>query len=172
MAYQRHPDDYYMTPKWAVDALYNTIPQMPLPTLDPCAGTGALIRAAPPSTLLVGIEIDEGRVAEAADSRVLQGDGLAYSWADQHILMNPPFKDAMTWVKKAQEAKSAAVLLRNSFLGSIKRFDFWQEHPPACLLFLSKRPSFIPKGGTDNSEYMWAIWGVETPRTLYWSKGD
>ena len=161
--HQRHPDDYYCTPAWCVTGLYETL-EMPKPTLDPCAGTGALVRAAPQSDMLIGVEIHEGR-AEEAGAGVIQGDGLDLSWEGQHVLMNPPFKDALTWVKKGvAEPLTCAALLKMSFLATKGRYDFWAEYPPTAVVVMSGRPSFTGNG-SDNAEYMWCYWDNRVPRS-------
>jgi hypothetical protein len=151
--------DFYRTPEWCVQALYQKV-LLPNPTLDPCAGDGALLRAAPGSKCR-GIEKDP-RLVEAGKelgTNLVCADGLEESWKYQFVLMNPPFKDATTWVQKAiNEAESAAILLRLGFLASQRRRELLQERPPGFLVILSKRPSFTPDGKTDSYDYGWFIW--------------
>ena len=159
---ERDHRDFYPTPSWAVEALYRSFPLLPPPTLDPCAGVGSLIAPArafgyrPPR----GIELDEGLAREAQElgQLVEQGDGLACSWAGEHVLMNPPYNDAETWIRKGlEEAASVCALLRLGFLASKRRSSLLASRPPNGLGVLSKRPSFR-WGRTDSTDYGWFIW--------------
>ena len=155
----RDPRDFYRTPAWCVRELYATMPGLPAPTLDPCAGTGALLRAAPaPPSMIRGIELDPELVKAAGLPNVTQGDGLAAGWGGEHILMNPPYRDALSWIEKGvREANSVLALLRLGFMGAQSRLPFWRHHPPRALVTLSKRPSFTG-GATDSADYAWFFW--------------
>jgi hypothetical protein len=161
----RDPRDFYETPAWCVTELYRALPYLPKPTLDPCAGNGALLAAAPsdPSNRIRGIELDPELVAAAPSHlRINVGDGLALGWRGQHMLLNPPYRDAETWVRKGiEEARSMVVLLRLGFLASQGRAPLFKAYPPRALVVLSQRPSFTGKG-TDNSDYAWMFWTRDT----------
>jgi len=154
----RDPRDFYHTPAWCTEGLYKALPDsFPKPTLDPCAGTGAICLVAG----CRGIEIDGVLAGVARDrgAKVLTGDGLHPRWNNQHIVMNPPYKEALRWVTQGvQEAETCCALLRLGFLASAKRQEFWTKHPPQHLFVLSSRPSFTQDGKTDSADYMWAVW--------------
>jgi len=161
----RDPRDFYQTPEWCVHALLKTL-RMPTPTFDPCAGNGALLAAVQSYHAhrchITGVELDSDLAERAVELGlpVRQGDGLARDWKGEHVLMNPPFKTALTWVQKAvDEATSCAALVRLDFLVSMKRLPFWKKHAPSAVLLLSRRPSFKSDGSTDNSGYCWLYWG-------------
>lgn len=121
------------------------------------------VRRSVTSDPMRGIELDDARAAIARTVKldVEQGDGLAPSWAGEHVLMNPPFALAKEFVEKAiTEAETAIVLLRLAYLGSKRRAIFWQAHPPSGLVVLAPRPSFMG-GKTDSADYGWFVWGVE-----------
>ena len=67
------------------------------------------------------------------------------------IIGNPPFSLAKEFVEKSldllNENGVLIFLLRTAFLESKKRFEFWQSNPVTGLYVLSKRPSFLSKGG-------------------------
>lgn len=164
--YERDPRDYYATPSWAVEELYRTLPNLPQATLDPCAGTGALLLAANArrgrrGADARGVEQDHELAALAveAGAAVTVGDGLALSWKGHHVIINPPYRDAATWIEKAvKEAGTVCALLRLGFLASEARLEFWKASPPRALVVLSNRPSFTPDGRTDSSDYAWFVW--------------
>jgi len=117
----------------------------------------------PRRPLIRGVEIQEELVRRANDLGfpVELGDGLELDWRDEHILMNPPYKDAMVWVKKAvEEASSTTALLRLGFLASQRRKAFMRENPPQKVVVLSRRPSFTGKGG-DSADYAWLHWSKQ-----------
>lgn len=165
--YERDPRDFYATPSWAVEELYRTLPNLPQATIDPCAGTGALLLAANARRRgrrgadARGIEQDHelAALAEEAGAAVTVGDGLALDWKGHHVIINPPYRDAATWIEKGvKEAATVCALLRLGFLASETRHEFWKANPPRALVVLSNRPSFTPDGRTDSSDYAWFIW--------------
>ena len=156
---KRQKGDFYRTPEWCVRSLYKAL-RLPNPTLDPCAGDGALLGAFPglPGR---GIELNPDLVelGREAGHAIRVGDGLAESWKKEHVLINPPYGNAEQWVEKAvTEAYSAAVLLRLGYLSSKKRYPFWTAHPPTAVAVLSRRPSFLPSGKVDSADYCWVYW--------------
>jgi len=164
---KRDPRDFYPTPAWCIDGLYKIAGGLPQATLDPCAGAGALVAGTWRRRGMVharGIELDQALVNEAikaGQTRVKQGDGLARSWRGEHIVMNPPYKDALTWIEKGvNEAVSVCALLPLGILASAKRLEFWRAHPPRGIFILSSRPSFTTNGRTDATDYAWIFWDL------------
>lgn len=152
--HERDPRDFYETPRWAVEAALDWLSPW-TPTLDPCAGHGALLVRGGR-----GIEIDPFILRGPLIST---GDGLALLWRGERVFMNPPFGDAQRWIIKAvDEADSACVLMRLGYLAGQKRREWWIAHPPDGILVLSRRPSFA-HGKTDNADYCWVAWGVSVP---------
>lgn len=175
----RLPNDNYETPQWAVNALLENH-RLPFPVgkvLEPCAGSGAIIRAFYSKYWPWRMEAFK---FTAIDIRQQPCDVLP-SWADKvHcadfltwepdeeysvIITNPPYSIAQEIVEHALEiarrqTKPAEVimLLRLAFLESEKRYDFWQKNPPNKVLVLSSRPSFTGDGGTDATAYAWFVW--------------
>lgn len=167
----RDSRDFYATPEWCVSSLYSALPaDFPKPTMDPCAGNGAICTVAN----CRGIELDSdlAEQAKARGVKILTGNGLYPLWVNQHIIVNPPYKDALRWVQKGvKEATTCCALLRLGFLASSKRHTFWLDNPPAHLLVLSSRPSFTGDGKTDSADYMWAVWDRDNwyPKTkIHW----
>lgn len=173
---ERRADDFYETPGWCTRAI---LPHL-LPAdrcgdmkiLDPCAGTGAILREIYKSgqsySLLDGVEIDEER------ARACEANGIRCGWGDalngkilipkggidlDLIITNPPYSLAREFldVCLSSGTRVVAFLLRINFLGSQDRADWHRAHP--CKLYvLPRRPSFTG-GGTDATEYAWFVWG-------------
>lgn len=168
----RHPDDYYCTPTYCVDALCGEWPwgaRIPA-ALDPCAGTGAILRAlAEFDVACRGVELDPGRAAEAGCEC---GDGLAADWRGLDVVMNPPYRDAEAWVRKGlDEARSMAAFLPLCWLASAKRHALFVANPPRGLLVMSDRPSFTADGRTAAADYAWLLWGdVPHAARLAWAR--
>jgi len=175
----RHPDDFYATPSWCVQALKRVLaPQFKeiRSVLDPCCGTGTILDNFPAPYITYGIEINTARVAEAiargySDSRRIgHYDALDTQivWPRASaIITNPPFFSALQFVEKALLTNTylIAFLLRLNWLGSKKRRDFHLRNP-AALYVMTQRPSFTPDGKTDSIEYAWFVWGKDvTPGT-------
>ena len=160
----RDPRDFYATPQWCVTELYKKLPSMwPEPTLDPCAGTGALVQASRALGHLSGmhgVEKDADLLEEAGRFLpLMQGCGLSRPWTGEHILMNPPFRSAQIWVEKGlEEAESMQALVRLGFLASQARNKMFEKYPPQTLTVMSCRPSFTVDGKTDRYDYVWVGW--------------
>lgn len=184
--------DFYETPLYATIALYEAVyPRLPLPTLDPAAGRGALLRGVAnfcagrsivPQTPMFGIEVYEERVRAAVAARlpVVHGDGLAVSWRGEHVCENPPFYLLGDFVEKAiLEAETAAILAPLNFQGAKCRHDWWNSIKlyMRSQVILSERPKFrIKQGGNgvtlagDSIEYAWFIFSryALDLDTYYW----
>ena len=152
--------DFYPTPAWATQAILRRLrPTGPVfRILDPCAGDGAMLRAAAemwpgiPMSLR-GLEIHDGRAQIAiarGDCTIETRDALDQTpWPDHDLsLSNPPFKLAEVFVRRAimergfNPQKRAAVLLRLAFLESAERVELHRAHPADVYVF-ANRPCFI-----------------------------
>ena len=155
-------DRYYTEPHLA-DALVGLLDVLPGHlVVEPSVGRGAFLRAARARACeVVGIDIDpeaEGLALCRPADRVV-GDLLTTSIEADWYLGNPPYKHAEAHIRHAIEHSEVgcAFLLRLAFLESLKRWPFWQAHPPARVWVLSKRPSFTG-GKTDSCAYAWFEW--------------
>ena len=152
----RHPDDFYQTPNWAVlTLLKHTSPWLHSGrVLVPGCGKGAILDAIyhsgqRDSCGLLGIEINRYRARVARRTHEVRcGDFLASPWTlhAEEIVMNPPYKLAREFVEESLATVERAggtvhALLRLGFLASLKRRNFWHQHP-ADVLVLPQRPSF------------------------------
>jgi len=159
----RQPDDFYCTPDWCIDLLFNKVPLPPSKILEPCAGSGAI-----KSKLLHhGHTVDS---FEIDSDRALQSQSTCADFLKQeskkeydYIVTNPPYKFAFEFVKKGLEfAPISIYLLRLSFLESGTRKEFLQQYTPDVYV-LSKRPSFV-NGRTDSCAYAWFVF-YDKPRS-------
>lgn len=182
---QRLPDDVYETPAWCVDRLLDRLPVlMRGHALEPCAGSGNIIRAVnahnaryamskmPKSSLKWDI-VEKRPDCKPALSK------LGSYWIDDFFtwhpvvspaltvynvaITNPPFSLAMPFLEKCLPIADWVVfLLRINFLGSEDRADFWPSAMPDVYV-IPNRPIFgaNKKGklGTDATEYAWFVWG-------------
>lgn len=136
--------------------------------LDPACGEGAILDAVRdeiPGAQTRGIELHEGR-ARAAGARleVIQGDGLEIEWGSPDLILgNPPYSLAAEFAWKAAEwaaageGRTAALLLRLSFLEPASgRAVLFERHRPDVLI-LPRRPAFDGRG-TDSITSAWFCW--------------
>jgi predicted RNA methylase len=153
--YIRQEDDFYETPAWCVEALFDQI--LPsehaleiMSVLDPCCGRGAILDVARSRNIATyGIEIDKERAnfARVGGHYVTHGDALVSEWEPcDAIVTNPPFFAAIEFIENALHERTQyrctlALLLRLNFLGSAKRAAFHKKYP-ANLHVMTKRPSF------------------------------
>jgi hypothetical protein len=88
------------------------------------------------------------------------------------IVMNPPYTKAEGFLRQAFRIAThfVAAILPMSFLGSAKRYQFYLDHPPLYVAYLSDRPSMPPGDKVDELGpsafkngrilYCWIIWDV------------
>ena len=137
----RHPNDFYPTPTWC----YEHLP-------------------------IDWSQFKTAHEAGAGDGRIvsfLENKGIETTYSE--IEEGKNFFDYNEDVDLAC-APTVIMLLRINFLGSQKRYDFWQQFPPDGLFILSKRPSFTGKG-TDSIDYAWFVWSdIKELQGIHWIK--
>lgn len=153
----RDPEDHYVTPSWAVDAI---LPHLPLAGVVVDAGCGAggiLLRLAPRAHRadIIGIELNEDRAASAVtraaafhNVTIRRENFLTTDIPDgaNLVISNPPFRLAHDFAIRALEltretAGAVALLLRLDWLGTKQRAAFHREHP-SDVYVLPRRPAF------------------------------
>lgn len=99
------------------------------------------------------------RFEDVADDAIIRIDNLTVLYVS-----NPPFSLSEEWVRRVVNIvlrggtpRFAAFLLRLDWLGTKRRSNILDWHPPRWILPLSPRPSFA-HGRTDAREYAWFIW--------------
>lgn len=172
----RSPQDYYVTPPWVVrkfmDKFLELEPGLNLKTakiLDPCAGGDEVNPMTYPTVLreyganrILTLDIRDDSRAAGRGMDFLEQPQLSYPLFD-FVVSNPPFKDAVSFIKKGLEYVKdggyLAYLMRINLYGSDTRRLFWQTEGmmPKYTLVHTPRPSFI-KGGSDATEYAHFVW--------------
>lgn len=142
---KRNKNDFYPTPGWCVDELLSELKPVTLHSFcEPCRANGQIFDR---------VNAKRKLWAELSDGR----DYLKRQYGVQAIITNPPFSLAQEFLEKSlREAQFVAYLLRVNFIGSQRRFEFWQGNEPTHLFGLSRRPDF--SGGGDACEYAWFVW--------------
>lgn len=138
--YQRQKDDFYPTPKRAVDALIKA-ESFTGDIWEPACGDGAI-----------------SKPLEAAGYRVVSSDlvdrgygetghDFLMEWQPRapNIVTNPPFKLAVPFVRKSLELSTGkvAMLLKIAFLEGQERAGLFAESPLARVLIFSRRLAFV-----------------------------
>lgn len=170
--------DVYSTPAWAVHRILEAMPELPRSGvwLDPCAGDGAIIKAArmlEPDTRWKAVELRpecQELLEGIPDCVTLIGNyldpELPIVGHASVVIMNPPYRLAQDFVVKALTmAKHVVVLLRLNFLGSEVRSDFMRTWAPDVRV-LPNRPKFQAGPGSDSIEYAWFSWDSGVPRAV------
>ena len=174
--YNRHKSDYYVTPNWIIDDLFDSIPELfedmeGRIALDPCAGGGVLhgmqafdmpypkaLRRRGWKTIHT-MDIRDDSLAEIKHDFLQWDTKIDYDL----IITNPPFAIAEEITRKAlslvdSESGKVIMLQRFNWYGSKARDAFFRKYPPSLIVFHAKRPSFGGTRNTDSCEYAHFIW--------------
>jgi hypothetical protein len=157
----RNPNDYYITPLWAVSKFLAALHEDnlvfpnggPELILDPCAGGDADHHHMTYPTAIAAFKpwspchVDTMDIRE--DSRAeVKGSYLDYKLEYQPdlVISNPPFIHAVDFVNKGlrdvRDRGWVSMLLRLNFMGSQERQPWWEAHMPVYGYTFSKRLSF------------------------------
>lgn len=165
-------EEFYPTPEDATISLLETqLISLPGGTwIEPCAGTGAIVRAVNrlrSDVRWILCELDPrvgqylGALVRPGDVLLPFGDFVLREWAfdvADVLIMNPPFEHTTAFARVSLErARTVVMLQRNSWFGTQGRAAWLRAHCPDQLT-LPERPSFRPDGGTDSTEYSWFHW--------------
>lgn len=158
MARRKH--DFYPTPGWATEALFEYCLQFftASAAIEPCAGEGAISEVLRTHFVdLATSDIDPLRkVDNICDASTLKVNPYTA------VITNPPFNQAIEIVRNFVEQRvMCAFLLRLSFLEPTEARGNWlAKNPPAGLIILP-RISFTGDGKTDSVTCAWMVWNVE-----------
>lgn len=156
----REENDYYATPREAVDKLLEQ-EKFSKHILEPACGEGHISK----------VLEEYGKIVESTDfiDRGFwdQKDFFEYTSNNKDIITNPPYNVALDFISHAleisQEGQKIAMLLRIQFLESTKRYPFFKENPPTKVYVFSKRLKCAKNGDFDNIWastvcYAWFVW--------------
>lgn len=170
--YQRHKDDFYVTPQKHIMKFLNefskTYPIKEFKSiLDPCAGGSEKYPMSYPKALIdFGIDksviiTNDIRENSLASFKCNYLETSFKHLEPELIISNPPFNLAKDFIRKAfkdinkfyyeqgiidySERGVIVFFLRYSFLASQERFEFFKEYMPTEIYLHHNRPSFIPE---------------------------
>lgn len=110
-----------------------------------------------------GDDVLSARFEDVVDDAIEMVDDAVDECVTLYV-SNPPFALSEQWVRRVvkiilrgRAPRFAAFLLRLDWLGTKRRSDIMEWHPPRWILPLSPRPSFA-HGRTDAREYAWFVW--------------
>lgn len=146
--YDRHVEDWYVEPAWAVDALLEVEEKFSGTVIDPCCGGGNI-----PSRLkIAGCDVVSSDFVDRNGSADLIGsfEEILSEIPHETVISNPPYGLAREFVDCALENTTdrVCVLLRLAFLEGIKRRD-WFRTVPLARVWVSSRRMSMPPGGSD-----------------------
>lgn len=166
---ERRKNDFYETPEEVTrDFLFNHLEGEFKTILEPCAGTGEMVRVLrekyPKSKIYMNEPFNEVFQTQIGADRFFYEEFQNLTRDNvpecDLIFTNPPYSQAQEIIEHALTTWPKAIvvmLLRVGLLESQKRHDWWQDKLPTELHILSKRPSFTG-GGTDSACYAWFVW--------------
>jgi hypothetical protein len=181
---KRNANGNYQTPPNAIDALLENVKFLSGGLLEPCAGSGGILRRIKekvpnsiiPNGQMIAVEIrkeERESLMKVAD-RVIIEDFLTWTPEEEMfidtIITNPDYEIAEEVIEHCFEIaphSDIMMLLRLGFLAGKNRRDFWKRHPLAQLLILSDRPSFGTYVRCQNQGCDWEFfyhWFQEIPK--------
>lgn len=177
----------YETPAWCVHRLLEAVDLPGGLWLEPCAATGAIVRAVDSvrndvtwTACEIREECGDALVEATNDSdEVIMGDFLADgflrgfdktarrgAFAFDVCLTNYPFSLATSFIETCRPRCSIVVaLLPMPFFGTTGRGVFFERNMPEAIYQLPDRPQFA-YGASNSLEYGWFVWGptLRNPR--------
>lgn len=160
--YTRDVNDWYVEPKWCVDALTSRV-NFRGAIHDPCCGSGTIPKAL------------DGSGADLIDRgfgypvRNYMSDTMRYD----NIVTNPPYNIAQDIIEHALNhvRYRVAALVQTKFLSSQRRHKLFSRPETELVIVFSKRPSMPPGEmlvkhgesirGNGSIDYCWVVWGKD-----------
>lgn len=164
----RKPADFYPTPP---DATWVLLEWLGLPrgtrVKEPACGDGAMARVLEASGLSVDasdLRSDSGYGRGGVD--YIKTPGERTDW----VITNPPFNVAVGFIETAlAQTPNVAMLLKSQFWHARSRIELFERSPPAAVLPLTWRPSFLEaeRGNSPLMDVMWVVWRAGVTQTRY-----
>ena len=186
---ERDTMDAYWTPPKVALACTKLIPITPHRILEPSVGGGAWVDSSRKVwRTTAALRINRCDMDPTAPGLYLHRAAGEVTWIGDFfsqdigphdlILGNPPYGgDIVRWFTRSlQIAPVVGFLLRNTVLGSMERFDWWQENRPAFVYVLKTRPKWGGPGArktTDKTDSIFVLWiRGQTDTRLQWLDWD
>ena len=141
----RDPDDFYVEPCWADDALFASVAFPGRVIVDPCCGTGRILDAAARHGYrTIGFDIKDRGLGQRHNFSICSFFDNPGPW--ENIACNPPYKYDERFVAAAVGASMGmtAVLLRAQWANAGARSRWLESLPLRHVLALAPRPSMPP----------------------------
>lgn len=164
----RKPADFYPTPPDVTQALLNWL-DLPkgVSIHEPACGDGAMARVLEANghrVVSTDLREDSGYGMGGVD--YLAAQRIEVDW----VITNPPFKVATGFIEKAlSETPNVAMLLKSQFWHARSRLSLFTERPPAAILPLTWRPSFLEaeRGNSPLMDVIWVVWRDGDDSAIY-----
>lgn len=157
----RNSVDFYETPTEVTVALFDFLEHNNLISpgcliWEPACGRGAMTR----------VMLDRGYAVNGTDlfpniDGLPSIDFLQSQIPCNWIITNPPFSEAVEFIRHALELKKpCAFLLKSQFWHARSRLQLFKDNPPSYVLPLTWRPDFLngAKSGSPTMEVIWSVW--------------
>lgn len=158
--WERKPADFYPTPPDVTVALLDFLALPPGQSIwEPACGDGAMAKVLGErhKVLATDLREDSGYGAGGMDFLAADISESAHDW----IITNPPFKLAADFIEKSLKVTgNVAMLLKSQYWHAKSRIALFEKHPPAYVLPLTWRPSFLEKerGNSPLMDVIWVVW--------------
>jgi hypothetical protein len=155
----RQKHDFYETPSWCTEALLR-VEQVPPRIWECCAGNGRIadvLRAH-------GISVVESDLVVRREGQI-ELDFLKARGGPRSIITNPPYRDAVPFIRKAKAlgVTYLALLMKGDFLNAGERLELVTEYGyPARVWGLPRRPDFLNQKRPTMTT-CWYVWTAERP---------
>lgn len=188
--------DRYYTPVWCVEECLSRIVPVELihksPIfLEPGAGSGNIVRTVAktfPNAKIHAFDLKKAGSWTGADLRINGWNFLkeghptsdAVQWMKRAkmegflydvIVGNPPYTYALDFMERSLlMSRCVIMIVRQGFMSSKKRREFFQKNKPDAVFLLPNRPIFTGNHG-DTADYCWIRWRTDlkvNQTKLYW----
>lgn len=169
--HKRKPADFYPTPPDVTISLMDFLNIDESVVWEPACGDGAMAE----------VLRSYGHDVIATDLRDDSGYGkggvnFLDTTPDDHwhiadwVITNPPFNVAAKFIEHALTiTPNVAMLLKSQYWHASSREKLFEEHPPAWVLPLTWRPSFLEaeRGNSPLMDVVWCVWLPDTSETMF-----
>ena len=169
---ERQTQDYYATDPKCVNELLE-VEHFNRNILEPCCGEGHISK-----------ELEKHGYVVTSTDLIDRGYGdikdlLSYEHWHSDIITNPPYKNAVKYVKHCldivNDGAKVAMFLKITFLEGKERLKFFKEYPPKYVYVYSSRRLCSMNGEFDKYKstaicYCWFVWvkGFKGEPTIRW----